>query len=129
MIGVTPLGILGLVLLLQVKHGICDGLLQTRWMLTEKGSYGKSGGLAHAGEHGAGSLAALLLYGLAPLSALAIAAADTVVHYHIDFGKEFLSRKFALTPRDTYFWWLLTADQALHHAFYLAIAAAVITLV
>lgn len=124
----SALSILVLVLLFQLKHAICDGLLQTSWMLTQKGIYGKPGGLAHAGLHLAGSFLALVLFGETLALAAALALADALAHYHIDYFKEMLAKRKGWTPRDSYFWWLLTADQALHHFTYLAMAAAVVVL-
>ncbi len=124
----SALSILFLVLLFQLKHAVCDGLLQTRWMLSEKGIYGKPGGIAHAGLHLLGSFAGLVVFGAGLAAALGLALVDAVAHYHIDFFKEMVSRQRGWTPRDNYFWWLLTADQALHHFTYLAMAAAVVLL-
>ena len=122
---VTALGILILVLLLQLKHSVCDGPLQTPRMVAE-GRYGLRGGLAHAGLHGLGSLLALFLFGLPAWLVLLLAAADSVIHYHIDFLKETLVRTKGWTTSDSYFWWTLAADQTLHHLTYIAMAAAVV---
>lgn len=118
-------GILVLVALLQLKHAVCDGPLQTLWMIREKGHYGKPGGLAHAGIHGAGSLLVLLVFGMAALPAFALAAAETVIHYHIDFAKETLARRNDWTHDQSAFWWALMADQMFHQFTYLAMAFAV----
>jgi hypothetical protein len=124
----SALSILFLLLLFQVKHAVCDGLLQTRWMLDQKGIYGKPGGLAHAGVHLLGSFLALMIFGVGFTGSIGLAVTDAVIHYHIDFSKELVAKQQGWTPRDTYFWWLLTADQALHHFTYLAMAAAVVML-
>lgn len=124
----TPaaLGILVLLSLLQVKHAVCDGPLQRLWMLREKGFYGKAGGLAHAAIHGAGSLAALVLFDVAAPLAAGLAVADTVLHYHIDFAKETLVRQRRWAFDQAVFWWALTVDQMLHQFTYIAMAAVVI---
>ncbi|HQF43225.1 MAG TPA: hypothetical protein PK073_09970, partial [Ignavibacteriaceae bacterium] len=44
--------------MLQLKHSVFDGPLQLRWMLRDKGSYRKPGGLSHAGLHGIGTIVA-----------------------------------------------------------------------
>ena len=121
---VTVPGILLLLVFLQVKHALCDGPLQSLWMIEEKGHYGRRGGLIHAAIHGAGSLAALLLFGVAAVPALALAAADLVVHYHIDFAKESLVRRRGWTQDRSAFWWALMADQMCHQFTYLALAYA-----
>ena len=123
---VSAFGILILVLLLQLKHSVCDGPLQTPRMVVEKGTYGKAGGLAHAGLHGAGSILVFVLFGLPVWLALALACADFVIHYHIDFLKENLVRRKGWTTRHNYFWWTLAADQTLHHMTYIAMAAVVV---
>jgi hypothetical protein len=122
----SALGILVFMLLLQLKHAVIDGPLQTRWMLTEKGTYGKSGGLAHAGLHGLGSLVALALFGVGLGLTLVLTAVDTVIHYHVDFTKEAMVARRGWTTHDTFFWWTLAADQLFHHLTYIAIAAAVV---
>ncbi len=124
----TALGVLWLVALLQFKHAICDGPLQTLWMLKEKGIYGKAGGLAHAGIHGAGSLIMLLVFGMGLLPSLLLAAADALIHYHVDYAKESVVRKKDWSPDKPYFWWALTVDQMLHHFTYLGMAAVIVVL-
>ena len=119
------LSIIALLALLEAKHLLCDGPLQTAAMVAAKGRYGAPLGIVHAGIHGLATLLALLVWGAGPGIAIIIGLAESVVHYHIDFAKEQAGRRLALTPRDRGFWWLLGADQALHRFTYLAIAAAV----
>jgi hypothetical protein len=120
------LAILVLVLLLQVKHALCDGPLQTRQMVLTKSQYGQAGGLVHAGLHGLGSAVALFLYGVDVGYVVMLALADTAIHYHVDFLKERVVRKNGWTTADTYFWWALAVDQTFHHVTYIAMAAAVV---
>lgn len=123
---ISAYGVLMLVAGLQIKHMVFDGPAQTRWMLAEKAPYGAPGGLAHAGCHLAGSLVILLLCGVPFLWSLLLAAADGVVHYHVDFLKEQVVKSKGLTPADQAFWWTLATDQLLHHLTYIALAAMVI---
>jgi hypothetical protein len=123
----SALSILILVALLQVKHALVDGPLQRRWMVADKGAYGRPGGLVHAALQGAGSLAALVVFGVGAMPSLLLAAADAVVHYHIDYTKEKLVRGKGWTTSQPHFWWVFMADQLAHHLCYLAIAAAVAT--
>jgi hypothetical protein len=116
--------VLALLLALQAKHFLCDGPLQSRAMIAAKGNYGAALGLAHAGMHGLGSLLVLWGFGLGIGWATGLAAAEALVHYHLDHGKERLVKAMGWTPRQTQFWWALGLDQALHQASYLAIAAA-----
>ena len=126
MAATSALGILGLVLLLQIKHAICDGPLQVGWMLRQKGQYGQPGGLAHAAIHAAGTLAVLLVFGVAAGAAAVLALIDGAIHYHIDFAKENIVRRSGWTPSAPYFWWALTADQMFHQITYTGLAAAVV---
>ncbi len=119
------LSLIILLALLEAKHFLCDGPLQTAAMVAAKGAYGAPLGLAHAGIHGIATLLVLLVWGAGPGIAIIIGLAESVVHYHVDFAKERVGRRLGLTPRDRGFWWLLGADQALHRFTYLAIAAAV----
>lgn len=124
----STVSILLLLALLQVKHALCDGPLQFGSMLKEKGHYGEAGGLAHAGLHGFGTLVALIVFGMAALPSLALAAVDAVVHYHTDFAKETLVRRNGWSYDRPFFWWALMGDQMIHQLTYLALAAAVISI-
>ena len=81
-------------LLLQVKHFICDFVTQTQYQLRYKGIYGHPAGLVHAGLHAIGSAIVLVGLGVATLLPASITllivllAAEFVLHYHIDWGKE-----------------------------------------
>lgn len=114
--------LLGLLLALQCKHLAADFLFQTRYMLVHKGTYGHPGGLLHAGVHGTLSLGILMLMGVPPWPALALSAAETLVHYHLDWGKERWNRRRAVTPTDARYWYAVGTDQWLHQLTYLAMA-------
>jgi len=123
----SALEILVLVLLLQLKHAAFDGPFQTRWMIDGKGRFGSLPGITHAALHAAGSLVALLLFGLPAAFAAILALADGLIHYHVDFAKEWLVQRQRWTVRDSYFWWTLAADQTLHHITYIVMAAIVVS--
>ena len=122
----TNTAVLFLILLLQTKHFICDGPLQTKAMVDGKSIYGNRLGLLHAGIHGLGSLAALAWFGLDWKMVFALAAADMVVHYHIDFTKENIVKIYGWATTAREFWWALAADQFLHHLTYLALTAIIV---
>jgi len=103
----------------QLKHFICDGPLQTLSMVQAKSHYGRWLGVLHAAIHGAGTLVVFLLAGTG--SALVLALADFVIHYHIDFTKENIVKKMGWSTSNGPFWWALSADQGLHHLTYLAL--------
>ena len=122
----SALGILYLLLLLQVKHAVIDGPLQTRWMLAGKGVNGAAPGFAHAGAHAAGTLVALSLFGGPFGAGVVLAALDGFVHYHTDYFKEAAVRRRGWTTKNTEFWWIMAADQLTHHLTYIAVAALVV---
>jgi hypothetical protein len=115
-----------LLLLLQLKHFICDFVVQTRYQLRYKGIYGHPAGLLHAGLHVIGSAAVLIGLKIAGLLSISIAllaallAAEFVLHYHIDWGKEQANKP--LNAEGTAYWVLFGFDQFLHQATYVAIA-------
>lgn len=115
---------------LQTKHFLFDFVFQSDWQVRNKGRYGHPGGLVHSGLHAAGTLAVLLLATLfsavSLLAALCLAAADLVLHYHIDWIKAQLSRRLSLTPDRHAFWIAMGADQAAHQLTYLGLMIALV---
>jgi hypothetical protein len=112
-----------LILLLQFKHFICDGPLQTKAIVDGKSVYGNRLGLLHAGLHGLGTFAAFQWVTLDWKLALALAVADTLIHYHVDFIKENIVKIRGWTTANAKFWWALTADQFAHNITYIALVA------
>lgn len=104
-----------------IKHFLADFLLQTDWMAAGKDR--PKGWLlplaAHAGVHGA-MTAALFLAVAPPLAWLGLA--DMLIHGAIDRLKSLSTRRKALTPRQTAFWWLFGLDQTLHHLTHIGLA-------
>ncbi len=104
-----------------IKHFLADFLLQTDWMAAGKDR--PKGWLlplaAHAGVHGA-MTAALFLAVAPPLTWLGLA--DMLIHGAIDRLKSISTRRKALTPRQTAFWWLFGLDQSLHHLTHIGLA-------
>lgn len=123
MIEVTLLALL----LLQLKHFACDFVTQTPYQLRYKGIYGHPAGLLHVGLHAIGSaivfavlMGATLLSMPAGLMA-ALLAAESLLHYHIDWGKEQLIKPFVKEQGAAY-WAIFGFDQFLHQACYVAMA-------
>jgi hypothetical protein len=112
-----------LILLLQLKHFICDGPLQTKAIVDGKSVYGNRLGLLHAGLHGLGTFAAFQWVTVDWKLALALAVADTLIHYHVDFIKENIVKIKGWTTANAKFWWALTADQFAHNVTYIALVA------
>lgn len=125
-----PITFLVILLGLQAKHFLFDFVFQSDWQVRNKGRYGHPGGLVHSGLHAAGTgvvlVAAALLGAVAFSVALALAIADFVIHYHIDWTKAQLSRRMNLTPDRHGFWIAMGADQAAHQFTYLCLVGALI---
>ena len=109
--------------LLELKHAICDFFLQTTYQVMNKGIYGHFGGLIHAGLHALGTVLVLIVVGPGILLGAAIVVVEFAIHYHLDWGKEQISRHASLSPEAGTYWWAFGTDQFLHHLTYLAIAA------
>ena len=107
--------------LFEVKHFLCDFVLQTRALLRDKGRYGNRGGLIHAGLHGIASLPAILLLNHSVPLVPAIVAAEFAVHYHLDWLKAAIHRARGLTYDDQLYWMVFGADQLLHQMTYVII--------
>lgn len=118
---------LAIMLMLTVKHFIADFVIQTDWMIAEKGYYGKMGGIAHAAVHGFFTLVILTVF--APSVAVYYAFLDFVVHYHIDWAKMKIVQKYSYTPADKQFWKWVGVDQMLHYLTYIFIASAVVNFI
>ena len=119
--------LLGFVVL-SVKHTIGDFFLQTSYQYLNKGIYGHRGGLIHSGLHALLTIPVFLV--LPPSSALlaiAILAGEFVVHYHLDWSKEQLIKRYRLTQKDPWFWHLFGLDQLGHMVTYVAIIAILIS--
>jgi len=105
------------------KQFAADFLLQTSWMAhgKERASGWAAPLFSHTAVHAVATGAIFAAF--APALAW-LAGVDFVVHSLIDRGKGMVVRKFELTHAKTLYWWLLGADQTLHHATHLAFAIA-----
>lgn len=119
--------LLGFVVL-SMKHTVGDFFLQTSYQYLNKGIYGHRGGLIHSGLQALLTIPVFLV--LPPSSALlaiAIIAGEFVVHYHLDWSKEQLVKRYELTHEDPWFWHLFGLDQLGHLLTYVAIIAILIS--
>ena len=115
-------------IMLAVKHTIADYFLQTPYQYLNKGTYGHPGGIIHAGFHALLTLPVFLI--LLPSSialAIAIIVGEFVVHYHLDWSKEQLVKRYMLTHADAWFWHLFGLDQLGHMLTYVAIIAILVS--
>jgi hypothetical protein len=113
---------------LHLKHFFCDFPLQTAYQLKHKSVYGHVGGLSHAATHTLGTLP-LFFFLTPPVFVMAwVAAAEFVLHYHIDWTKELILRRAGWTPSSYGFWQVLGIDQLLHYLTYTGIVIVLVTL-
>ena len=110
--------VLLLLALFGIKHFLADFVLQLPYMLAQKGVYGAEGGLHHAMVHGVLTVFIVMLFA-PPIMALQMGLLDSVLHYHIDWVKQQVSR--GLTVADQKFWFWFGADQTLHYLTYILI--------
>ena len=103
-----------LMLGLFIKHLVIDFPLQGPYQYLNQGTYGHPGGLLHSGLHLLGTLVVFMIFTAWP-TALILAVIDGVAHYHIDWSKVNVNKKFGWGPTThEEFWWLLGVDQFLH---------------
>lgn len=115
--------LIAILIVLEIKHFICDFPLQTRYQYLNKGTYLHPGGILHSAVHALFTMLAFLIVSPSLALGVAIVAGEFLLHYHIDWVKEQFIRRngWATTRRE--FWWAIGADQLLHHLTYLGIAA------
>lgn len=114
--------VLLILFMLVIKHFICDFPLQAHpWQYTNKGTYGHPGGLTHSGLHVVGTLVVMSFF-VTYTAALILAFIDGFAHYHIDWVKMNVNKKFGWGPLTSeWFWVSLGVDQFLHSLTYLGL--------
>ncbi len=101
--------------LLLIKHFVCDFPLQAfPYQYRNKGTYGHLGGILHSGIHVVGSMLVMIFFTNLYM-ALILSLFDGIMHYHIDWAKMNIGKKYNLKPDNSeMFWVLLGFDQLLH---------------
>lgn len=118
--GVEGATILWAMLAFQIKHFICDFVLQTLNQATKKGFYGHIAGITHAGTHALFSIPALLILGADLRGIIVLVIGEFLVHYHTDWLKAHTDRKRAAAGQDHTYWMLFGLDQLIHQLTYIA---------
>jgi len=109
--------------LFEVKHFLCDFVLQTAYLYRNKGIYGHRAGFIHAGLHALGSVPAILLLSRDTSLIAVILAVEFLIHYHVDWLKLHIDKRFRLGINHSLYWAIFGADQLLHQLTYLGILA------
>jgi|ERR1041384_7141728 hypothetical protein len=107
-----------LLTLLFIKHFVADFVYQPPYQFMNKGTYGHPGGIVHAGQHTILSLIILLFF-VSPGIAFALALAEFLIHYHMDWFKmKYNKLKGWGANTHSQFWTLLGLDQLVHSLTY-----------
>ena len=113
------------VALFQLKHFVCDFVLQTKYQVEKKRIYGHPGGILHAGLHALFSIPALLFLALAPMMVAAFVVAEFLVHYHVDWAKAQIDERAGWTSDKQAYWIIFGLDQFIHQVTYVVMIAIV----
>ena len=121
--------ILASLLALHAKHFLFDFVFQTAYQLRNKGKYGHPGGLLHAGLHAAGSIPGIVIWPAATWLIAALVASEFMIHYHMDWIKEQVVKKFGWSSHNFGFWVALGLDQLVHATTYICMVGVLATYV
>jgi uncharacterized protein DUF3307 len=108
-------------LALQFKHFLCDFVLQTEYQVRTKGLYGHFGGFLHSGLHIIGTIPALYILGASLKVGALILLVEFVIHYHTDWSKVQIDKRYQWETTDQRYWILFGTDQLIHQVTYLGI--------
>jgi hypothetical protein len=107
--------------LLFIKHWYIDFVNQTMEEIVGKGIYGNFAGVMHSAKHGIGTAVIICLATGQINPGLMLGFLDFVLHYHIDWAKININKRWNYTSADHQFWTWLGADQLAHSLTYLFI--------
>ncbi len=107
----------------QLKHLLCDFMLQTKYQVDTKRIYGHFGGFLHAGLHALATLPVLVFMGASSVTIAAIAMGEFVLHYHVDWLKAQIDIRTGWTEKDQAYWAVFGTDQLIHQLTYIGIVA------
>jgi hypothetical protein len=115
--------VLWALLAFQLKHFLCDFVLQTKYQVDTKKIYGNPGGFIHSGLHTLMTLPIVYVASGSALTTLIIGVIEFIVHYHVDWTKGNADTWGGWTEKDQAYWVVFGADQLVHQLTYLAIVA------
>jgi hypothetical protein len=115
--------VLWALLAFQIKHFLCDFVLQTGFQVQTKKIYGHYGGFIHAGLHALTTVPALLILSASAGALVIIPVVEFVIHYHVDWAKGQIDDRMKWTPQDSAHWILFGFDQLVHQLTYVGIIA------
>jgi hypothetical protein len=107
-----------ILILLQIKHWYIDFVNQSNEEVEFKGTYLDWRGIKHSLKQGLGTAVCLWIFVGIPL-AVVLGFIDFLIHYHIDWAKMNINKKYGYTVQDPKFWAWLGADQLAHQVTYI----------
>jgi hypothetical protein len=105
----------------QLKHYLCDFMLQSGYQVRTKGIYGHPGGFIHSGLHVLASIPALMILGADARAIAIVIAAEFAIHYHTDWTKSAIDQRTQWGFDDQRHWMVFGLDQLIHQLTYLGI--------
>jgi Protein of unknown function (DUF3307) len=108
----VALSLITFAVLLNLKHFICEYVLQTQDIAVSKLRYGSINSFIHILHHAFGTLMAGLIVDFNLGLTLGLVVLESVIHYHIDWAH---MRFGARSYRDKTYWQWLGAEQFAHH--------------
>lgn len=95
-------------------------MLQNAYILNNRSKWGHPGGILHAAIHVVGSLIVLAVMAVPAEYIVRLLIFEGFVHYHIDWIKDNVGKRYNLTPENRSFWVLTGLDQYMHQLTYVA---------
>lgn len=112
--------------LLFIKHWYIDFINQSMEEVHGKGIYGNAHGLMHSIKHGFATFIIMWWFIADPLLAVELGFLDFFIHYHVDWAKININKRWNYTVENPKFWAWLGADQLAHSLTYLFLVWAVV---
>lgn len=108
-----------LLAVLFIKHWYIDFVNQTPEEVAGKGIYGNAYGVMHSIKHGLATGVIMLFFVFNFEVAVLVGFLDFLIHYHIDWAKMNINRRYGYTIEMPQFWLWLGADHLAHALTYL----------
>ncbi|HEY1709267.1 MAG TPA: DUF3307 domain-containing protein [Rhizomicrobium sp.] len=115
--------VLWALLAFQLKHFLCDFVLQTKFQVDTKKVYGHFGGLLHAGLHAVFTLPIVIVMGASTTIVVLLFIGELLLHYHVDWLKGQIDIWSGWTEKDHSYWIVFGADQLMHQITYVGVVA------
>jgi hypothetical protein len=102
-----------------IKHWYIDFVNQSPEEVAGKGTYGNAAGLIHSIKHGVATFGIMIIVVYSFEVAVLVGFLDFLIHYHIDWAKMNINKRYGYTVENPKFWLWLGADQLAHALTYL----------